>query len=208
MLKKRQNEVKRNIFLFDEVKKHSRTSPDVQFKEFSLTKQRKTRPRMDYEWIEKIIFKKNQIKNKKNRKSMSKCRMWKKATSAKWKFNSNKKLGLEWAVNGLGKLFRKIFDPKNRKTVKIKVKLPHVNKKTTTEKPNFCSNTVFSLYFKIRAQKIHAAKPLAFSLHFLFRRDQIYHSNLTSKIMKMCEQILKKKRQRPNTIQILWIVKK
>ena len=25
--------------------------------------------------------------------------------------------------------------------------------------------------------------------------------------MKMCEQILKKKRQRPNTIQILWIVK-
>ena len=25
--------------------------------------------------------------------------------------------------------------------------------------------------------------------------------------MKMCEQILKKQRQRPNTIQILWIVK-
>ena len=47
MLKKRQNEVKRNTFLFDEVKKHSRTSPDVPFKEFSLTKQ-KTRPRMDY----------------------------------------------------------------------------------------------------------------------------------------------------------------
>ena len=39
---------------FDEVKKHSRTSPDVQFKEFSLTKQ-KTRPRTDYEWIGKII---------------------------------------------------------------------------------------------------------------------------------------------------------
>ena len=54
-------------------------------------------------------------------------------------------------------------------------------------------------------QKIHAAKPLAFSLHFLFRRDQNHHSNLTSKIMKMCEQILKK-RQRPNKIHILWIV--
>ena len=54
MLKKRQNEVKRDIFLFDEVKKHSRTSPDVQFKEFSLTKQ-KTRPRTDYEWIGKTI---------------------------------------------------------------------------------------------------------------------------------------------------------
>ena len=44
--------------------------------------------------------------------------------------------------------------------------------KITSEKANFCSNTVFSLYFKIRAKKkIHAAKPLAFSLHFLFRRD-------------------------------------
>ena len=93
---------------------------------------------------------------------------------------------------------------KIEKTVKIRVKLPQ---KTTTEKPNFCSNTVFSLYFKIRAKKIHAAKPLAFSLHFLFRRDQNHYSNLTSKIMKMCEQILKK-RQRPNTIQMLWILKK
>ena len=65
--------------------------------------------------------------------------------------------------------------------------------KTTTEKPNFCSNTVFALYFKIRAKKTHAAKPLAFSLRFLFRRDQNHHSNLASKIMKMCEQILKKK---------------
>ena len=83
---------------FDEVKKkHSRTSPDVQFKELSLTKQ-KTRPRTDYEWI-------------------------------------------------------------------------------------------------------------AFSLHFLFRRDQNHYTNLTSEIIKMCELILKK-RQRPNTIQILWIVKK
>ena len=43
--------------------------------------------------------------------------------------------------------------------------------KTTNEKPNICSNTNFSLYFKIRAEKIHVAKPLAFSLHFLFRRD-------------------------------------
>ena len=81
---------------------------------------------------------------------------------------------------------------KIEKTVKIKVKMPHVNKKTTTDKANFCSNTVFSLYFKIRAKKFHAAKPLAFSLHFLFRRDQNHYSNLTSKIMKMCEQIFKK----------------
>ena len=91
---------------------------------------------------------------------------------------------------------------KIEKKVKIRAKLPHVNKKTTTEKPKFCSNTIFAIYFKIRAKKIHAAKPLAFLLHFLFRRDQNHYSNLTSKIMKICEQILKK-RQRPNTIQIL-----
>ena len=85
-------------------------------------------------------------------------------------------------------------DPKNRKNSKNQSEIATCGQKITTEKPNFCSNTVFSLYFKIRAKKkIHAAKPLAFSLHFLFWRDQNHHSNLTSKIMKMCEQILKKK---------------
>ena len=84
-------------------------------------------------------------------------------------------------------------DPKNRKNSKNQSETAACEQKTTTEKPNFCSNTIFSLYFKTRAKKIHAAKPLAFSLHFLFRRDQNHYSNLTSKIMKMCEQILKKK---------------
>ena len=85
-------------------------------------------------------------------------------------------------------------DPKNRKkTVKIKSEIAACEQKTTTDKANFCSNTVLSLYFKIRAKKFYAAKPLAFSLHFLFRRDQNHYYNLTSKIMKMCEQILKKK---------------
>ena len=49
----------------------------------------------------------------------------------------------------------------------------------TSEKANFCSNTVFSLYFKFRATKFHAAKPRAFSLHFLFRRDQNHTATLT-----------------------------
>ena len=41
-------------------------------------------------------------------------------------------------MNGLGKPFRKKFDPKNRKkTVKIKVKLPHVNKKPLARKRIF-----------------------------------------------------------------------
>ena len=60
---------------------------------------------------------------------------------------------------------------------------------------------------KLEQKNFHAAKPLAFSLHFLFLRDQNHYSNLTSKIIKMCEQIFKK-RQRPIIIQILWIVKK
>ena len=110
-------------------------------------------------------------------------------------------------MNGLGKAFRKKSDPKNRKYSKKQSKIAACEQKTTSEKANYCSNTVFSLYFKFRAKKFHAAKPLAFSLHFLFQRDENHYSNLTSKIMKMCEQILKK-RQRPNTLQIFWIVKK
>ena len=65
---------------------------------------------------------------------------------------------------------------------KIKVKLPRVNKKPLKEKANFCSNAIFSIYFKIRAKKCHAAKTLAFSIHFLFRRDQYHYFNFTSKI--------------------------
>ena len=94
-------------------------------------------------------------------------------------------------MNGLGKKSH----PKNRKNRKNQSEIAACEQKTTTDKANFCSNTVFSLYFKIRAKKFHAAKPLAFSLHFLFRRDQNHYSNLTSKIMKMCEQILKKKKK-------------
>ena len=97
-------------------------------------------------------------------------------------------------MNGLEKPFRKKSDPKNRKNTKNQSEIAACEKKTSTDKANFCSNAVFLLYFKIRAKKFHAAKPLAFSLHFLFRRDQNHYSNLTSKIMKMCEQILKKKR--------------
>ena len=81
---------------------------------------------------------------------------------------------------------------KIEKNSKNQSEIAACEQKTTTDKANFCSNTVFSLYFKIRAKKFHAAKPLAFSLHFLFRRDQNHYSNMTSKIMKMCEQILKK----------------
>ena len=95
-------------------------------------------------------------------------------------------------MNGLGKPFRKKSAPKNWKHSKNQSEIAACEQKTISKKANVCSNTFFSLYFKIRAKKIHAAKPLDFSLNFLFRRDQNHYSNSTSKIMKMCEQILKK----------------
>ena len=58
-----------------------------------------------------------------------------KTTSEKWKFNSNKKLGLEWAVNG--KPFRKKSDSKNWKNSKNQSEIAASEQKTTTEKPNF-----------------------------------------------------------------------
>ena len=60
---------------------------------------------------------------------------------------------------------------KIEKNSKNQSEIAACEQKTTSEKANFSSNTVFSLYFKIRAKNVHAAKPLAFSLHFLFRRD-------------------------------------
>ena len=101
-----------------------------------------------------------------------------------------KELGLEWTMNGLGKSFKK-SNPKFRKTVKIKVKLPHVNKKLA-RKRTFVQTPFSQSTLKLDWKNFHATKPLAFSLHVLFRRDQNHYHNLTSKIMKMCEQISKK----------------
>ena len=96
-------------------------------------------------------------------------------------------------MHGLGKPFRKKMRSKKhrKKNRKNQSEIATCEQKTTSEKENFSLNTVFSLYFKIRAKKFHATKPPDCSLHFLFRRDQNHYSNLTSKMMKMCEQILK-----------------
>ena len=67
-----------------------------------------------------------------------------------------------------------------KKTVKLetaKVELPHVNKKST-KKANF--QTPFSHSTLETSETTHATKPLDFSLHLLFRRDQNNYSNLTS----------------------------
>ena len=77
--------------------------------------------------------------------------------------------------------------------------MPHVNKKPRTGKQSFFQ-TIFSLYFKILVNKFHAAKLLAFWLHFLFGRDH-KHYNFTSKVMKMCEQILKTAEELGNRLE-------
>ena len=78
--------------------------------------------------------------------------------------------------------------------------------KTTSEKANFCSNTVLSLYFKIRATKIllrettpfFAPLPVSAWPKSLLQFDFKNHENEWTNL---------KKRQRSNTIQIRWIVK-
>ena len=65
-------------------------------------------------------------------------------------------------MNGLRKPIKnpiqKIKNSKNQSGIAAS------ERKTTNEKANICSNTVFALYFKIRSKKFHAAKPLTFSL--------------------------------------------
>ena len=73
---------------------------------------------------------------------MSKSRMWTKTNSDELKFGSNKKLGLEWTMKELGKPFRK----KNWKHSKNQSEFAACEQKTTSEKANFCSNAVFSLF--------------------------------------------------------------
>ena len=65
-------------------------------------------------------------------------------------------MSCEW----VGKTIKK-SDRKTRKNSKNQSEIAACEQKSTTEKPNICSNTIFSLYFKIRAKKFHAEKPLA-----------------------------------------------
>ena len=92
-------------------------------------------------------------------------------------------------MNGLGKPFRKKIQSKENS--KNQSENAACEQQTLARK-QFFVQTPFSIDFKIRVRKFHAAQRLAFSLHFLFLRDQNHYSNLTSKIMKMCEHILKK----------------
>ena len=108
-------------------------------------------------------------------------------------------------MNGLGKPFRKNPIQKIEKTVKIKVKLPHVNKKPLARKRIFVQ-TPFS-HSTLNLKR----KNFTLQNHSLFRSNSCCGvTKITTPIWLqkswMCEQIVKK-RQRPNAIQILWIVK-
>ena len=89
---------------------------------------------------------------------------------------------------------RKSFFKKSDQKISQK-KTKNQSQNVACEQKNHYRETEFLFKHRFRtllynqSEKIHAAKPLAFSLHFLFRRDQNHYSNLTSKIMKMCEQI-------------------
>ena len=132
-------------------------------------------------------------KRQKNRKSVSKCRMCAKNHCREMKFWFKQKTRRRMNTGTLENHLEKNSIKKLKKNSKIQSEIAVCEQKNhQREKEFLCSNIVFSLYCKIRAQKFHAAKPLAFSLQFLFRRDQNHYSKLTSKIIKICEQILKK----------------
>ena len=107
---------------------------------------------------------------------------------------------MDWKYHLEKKPFQKI------EKSNIKVKLPHV-KRTLARKRIFVQTPFYHSNLKLE-QKIFTPQN-----HSLFRSTSCFgvtkndYSNLTSKMMKMCEQIFKK-RQRPKKIQILWIVKK
>ena len=56
----------------------------------------------------------------------------------------------------IGKPLRKESNPKNRKeTVKIEVKMPHMNNRSLARKRIFVQAPFFSLYFEISVKKYH-----------------------------------------------------
>ena len=50
-------------------------------------------------------------------------------------------------MNGLEKSFRKKSYPKNQKNSKNQSEVAACEQQITTDKANFCSNTIFSLYY-------------------------------------------------------------
>ena len=92
---------------------------------------------------------------------------------------------------------------KKSKSCKNQNEIDARKQKNHLRESDFLFKGRFLTLHKISSTKISRRK----TTRFFAPLDQNHYSNLTSKIMKMCEQIFKK-RQRTNTIQILSIVKK
>ena len=107
-------------------------------------------------------------------------------------------------MHGLDKPFRNPIQKIEK--VKIKVKLPHVNKKPLARKRIFVQTPFYHSTLKSE-RKIFAPQN-----HSLFRSTSCFGvTKITTPIWLQkswkCENRSLKKRQRPNTFQILWIVK-
>ena len=116
-------------------------------------------------------------------------------------------MNYEW----IGKPIRTKSDPKNRKKIKNQSESSACEQKTTCsntvcEQKTTCSNKVnfvqtpFSHSTLNLEQIFLRHKATAFSLHFVFQRDQNHYSDLTSKIIKIFEQILQKPSQKNSGI--------
>ena len=87
-------------------------------------------------------------------------------------YNSKNGLWMDWENHLEKNPIQKI-----EKNSKNQSEIVACEQKIISEKANFCSNTVFARYFKIKVKILAGTKSLVFSLHFLFRRDQNLYSN-------------------------------
>ena len=98
-------------------------------------------------------------------------------------------------MDGLRKPFRNKSDPKNRKNNKNQCEIAECEQKTTSEKAKFVQTPFSHSTLKLERKNFRPQNHSLFRFTSCFG-DQNHYSNLTSKIMKMCEQILQKKYNR------------
>ena len=80
------------------------------------------------------------------------------------------------------------------RAIKNQSEIATCEQKTTSEKAKFCSNTVFSLYFKFRAKKFYAANHSLFRSTFFFGVTEITTPMWLQKSWKWVKRSLKKDR--------------
>ena len=109
---------------------------------------------MNYEWIGKTLYKKIKKKTVNIRAKLPHVNKKPLARNKNLvQTKTRPRMNYEW----IGKTLSKKIEKKNSK---YQSEIAACVQKTTSEKANFSANTVFSLYFKFRARKFHAAKPL------------------------------------------------